>query len=302
MPMPEAVFCPGVRGCTGCGLTLALRHALDVLGRDTVMVTPSSCVAANLVGAPFTSPIGVPHVISNLPASGGTLTGLRRGLRRRGKAMVNVVGFCGDGGTVDIGLQSLSGAAERGEPVIWICYDNEAYMNTGIQRSGSTPLGAWTTTTPVGSRLRGKGVPRKNIPIMLALHGVPYASTASIAYIHDFRRKLEKASKITLGGEGLAYIHLHQPCTTGWRFPPEKTVEVARLAVLTGAWPVFEIEGGELKINIRLKQLRPIQEYLRLQGRFRHLTEEETARIQGTVQRRWEELLKLEKTGLPRIF
>ncbi len=302
IPMPDSAYCPGLRGCIGCGLTLAMRHIFDVLGKNSVMAVPSSCAGANVLGAPFTSPLGVPHVISNLAAAGGVITGLKRALRIREKHYVNVFGLCGDGGTVDLGLQSLSGAAERGEPVIWICYDNEGYMNTGIQRSGSTPVGAWTTTTPIGPKSRGKKAPRKNVPLLMALHGIPFVATASLAYIHDFKRKLRKASEVTLRGDGLAYIHVQQPCPTGWLFPSEKTIEIAKLAVLTGVWPVYEVENGELKVNIRLKQLRPIEEYLRLQRRFRHLTEEEVTQVQETVSRQWEELIRLEKAGLPKVF
>jgi len=294
--MPEAVFCSGLSGCVGCGLTLSLRHTLEVLGKNTVMAVPSSCAAAIIAGAPFTSPIGVPHVIANMPSPGGVISGMRRGLRIKKRSEVNVIGFCGDGATVDIGFTSLSGAAERGESVIWLCYDNEAYMNTGIQQSGSTPIGAWTTTSPVGSIVRGKKTGRKNIPLIMALHGVPYIATASLAYIKDFRRKLKKASETTLKGKGMAYIHVQTPCPPGWRFPSEKTIEISRLAVLTGAWPLYEIEDGNLKINTMPRSLKPIYEYLKLQGRFRHLKKDEINMIQNIVNKNWKELLRLEQT------
>lgn len=292
---PEALFCSGLRGCIGCGLTLTLRHTLDVLGKKTIMAIPSSCAAAITVGAPFTTPLGIPHVIVNMPSPGGVISGMRRALRIKGKSEVNVIGFCGDGATVDIGFTSLSGAAERGEPVIWLCYDNEAYMNTGTQKSGSTPLGAWTTTTPIGSKIRGKQTVRKNMPLIMALHGVPFVATASLAYIKDLREKLKKASEITLRGQGMAYIHVQTPCPLGWRFPPEKIIEVARLSVLTGAWPLFEIEKGNLKINIKPPALKPIQDYLELQGRFIHLKKDEINMIQEIVNKNWLELLWLEQ-------
>lgn len=292
--MPEAVFCSGLKGCVGCGLTLLLRHALDVLGKRTVMAIPSSCAAAITLGDPFTTPLGVPHVIVNMPSPGGAISGMRRALRIKGKSGINVIGFCGDGATVDIGFASLSGAAERGEPVIWLCYDNEAYMNTGIQRSGSTPLGAWTTTTPVTPMLKGKQTDRKNVPMLMALHGIPYVATASIAYLKDLKMKLKKASEISLKGEGLAYLHVQIPCPPGWRFSPEKTVEVARLAVLTGGWPLFEVENGRFKINIKPAVLKPIHEYLKLQGRFNHLRQNEIENIQKIVNENWKKLLWLE--------
>ncbi len=289
----KRVIYPGSGGCTGCGASIIIRHLLDVLGPNTVVVDPPNCAGIN-----YSSVVGVPWILANYAATAGYQTGLYRGYKLKGKAdKIHVVSFAGDGGTVDIGLQALSGAAERGESIIWICYDNEAYMNTGIQRSGSTPLYARTTTTPAGRFWRGKAERPKNVPLIMAAHGIPYVATASIAFIPDLRRKIKRAAEITSAGKGLAYIHIQAPCPTGWYYPPEKTVEVARLAVLTGAWPLIEIEEGRVKLNIKPKKLKPIKEYLRLQGRFRHLTDEQIEEIQRWVQESWESWLKLDEMG-----
>jgi len=284
---------PGSGGCTGCGASIIIRHVLDVLGPNTVIVNPPNCAGVN-----YGSVIGIPWILANYAATAGYQTGLYRAYKLKGKAdKIHVVSFAGDGGTVDIGLQALSGAAERGESIIWLCYDNEAYMNTGIQRSGSTPLYARTTTTPAGRIWRGKAERPKNVPLIMAAHGIPYIATASIAFIQDLRRKIKNATEITSAGKGLAYIHIQAPCPTGWYYSPEKTLKVARLAVFTGAWPLIEIEEGRIKLNVKPRKLIPIKEYLRLQGRFRHLSDEQIEEIQQWVEESWESWLKLEEMG-----
>jgi len=217
---------------------------------------------------------------------------------KKGKAdKVYITSFAGDGGTADIGLQSLSGAAERGEPIMWLCYDNEAYMNTGIQRSGSTPLFSATTTTPAGKVILGKQVRRKNLEMIMAAHRIPYIATASLSYLPDLERKIKKAVEVTKAGKGLAFLHVHQPCATGWYFPENKTVEIGKLAVQTGAWPLMEIDEGNFKLNLKPKELRPIAEYLKPQGRFRHLTEGQLEFLQKDAATEWAALLELEKRG-----
>jgi len=289
----KRVIYPGGGGCAGCGASIAIRQILDVLGPNTVVVDPPNCAGVN-----YSRVVGVPWFLANYAATAGFQTGLLRAYKMKGKAdKIHVICFAGDGGTTDIGLQSLSGAAERGEPIIWICYDNEAYMNTGAQRSGSTPHYARTTTTPVGKVWRGKKERRKNVPLIMAAHKIPYIATASIAYIPDLRRKVEKAAKVTSAGEGLAYLHIQQPCPTGWYFPTEKTVEVGRLAVQTGMWPLLEIEDGVTKLNVKPRKLKPVEEYLMLQRRFRHLSEEQIATIQSEVEKDWESWIELEKLG-----
>lgn len=297
---PDTCFGSGLKSCSGCAMTLILRHTLDVLGRNTVMSIPSSCALAITTGEPYTTPLGVPLMPTNMPSPGGALSGIRRALWVKGRNETNVLGFGGDGATADIGFTSLSGAGERGESVIWLCYDNEAYMNTGVQMSGTTPYGAWTTTTPIGTEGEGKIAERKNVPLMMALHdGVSYVATASVAHIKDLKRKVKKSSEVTLKGEGMAYLHIQSPCPVGWRFPVDKTIEVARSAVKTGAWPVYEIENQNLEINLKPKSLEPIKDYLDLQGRFKHLGEEKIADLQEKVEKDWKRLLWIEKNSPP---
>jgi pyruvate ferredoxin oxidoreductase alpha subunit len=288
----EPIF-PGSDGCAGCGTSIIIRHLLKILGKDTIIINPPSCSGVN-----FGAVVRVPWILANFAAGAAYETGVYRALRKKGKAdKVYITSYSGDGGTVDIGLQSISGAAERGESMIWLCYDNEAYMNTGIQRSGSTPLFSATTSTPAGKIWPGKQVRRKNMLMIMAAHRIPYIATASLSYIPDLERKIRRAAEITRAGEGLAYLHIQQPCATGWYFPPEKTVEIGRLAVQTGAWPVVHIDHGDFKIDVKPKELRPIKEYLQPQARFRHLKDEQFEIIQKDVQYDWETLLELEKRG-----
>ncbi|MDI9619170.1 pyruvate synthase subunit PorB [Methanothermobacter sp.] len=279
MKIPEEEFlAPGHRGCAGCGATVGVRLALKVLGKNTVAVSSTGCLEVITTPYPETS-WEIPWIHVAFENAAAVASGVERALRARGRDDVNVVAFAGDGGTADIGLQSLSGAMERGHNIIYICYDNEAYMNTGIQRSASTPYGASTTTSPHGKKSFGEDRPKKNMPLIMAAHGVPYVATASISYPEDFMEKVRKARDT----EGPAYIHLHQPCTTGWGFDPSKTIELGRLAVETGSWILYEIEDGDFRVTYRPVQRKPVEEYLNAQKRFRHLTEEQKAKIQEYV-------------------
>ncbi|MBS7620080.1 hypothetical protein KEJ21_05490 [Candidatus Bathyarchaeota archaeon] len=282
---------PGSDGCAGCGASIIVRHLLKVLGPNTVIVNPPSCSGVNYGGV-----VAVPWILANYAAAAGYETGIYRAYKIKGKAdKIYLTSFSGDGGTVDIGLQAISGAAERNESMIWLCYDNEAYMNTGIQRSGSSPLYASTTSTPAGSVWKGKPERRKNMILIMAAHRIPYIATASLAYLPDLERKIKKAAEVTRAGKGMAYIHVQQPCATGWYFPPEKTVEIARLAVQTGVWPVLEIDEGKLKVNIKPKELKPVEEFLKPQRRFRHLTRDQIEEIQVEVRKEYENWIELEK-------
>jgi pyruvate ferredoxin oxidoreductase beta subunit len=289
----EMTVFPGSEGCAGCGSSIVIRHLLDILGPQTVVVNPPSCSSVNYMAVSKN-----PWILANYAAAAGYETGIYRAYKHKGKAdQIYVTCFSGDGGTVDIGLQGISGAAERRESMIWICYDNEAYMNTGIQRSSSTPLYAATTSTPVGKIWKGKQGNRKNMILIMAAHRIPYIATGSIAHLRDLERKIKKAADVTRSGKGLAYIHIQQPCATGWYFPPEKTVEVGRLAVQTGEWPILEIEEGILTLNIKPSKLKPITEYLNLQRRFSHLTERDVEEIQEEVKKNWNSWLTLEEMG-----
>jgi pyruvate ferredoxin oxidoreductase beta subunit len=263
----------GVSTCAGCGLELIIRHILNVLGSNTVIVIPPGC-AALFSGFGDHTALRIPGLQGNLENSAAYAAGIRAGLDTQGKQDVQVLVMAGDGATVDIGLQALSGMMERGERVLYICYDNEAYMNTGIQGSGSTPQGARTTTTP-----GGKPTIRKDMLAIAAAHRIPYAASASAGYLKDLRQKVAKASQV----DGPAYLHVHTPCPTGWFFDPSQSVQIARLAVQTGAWPLYEIEQGQYIWNMP-SRLKPVEPYLKAQARFAHLEPEQIEQIQAQVQ------------------
>lgn len=268
--MREEYWLPGHAACPGCPASLGLRMLGKALEGRFVLVVPAGCTTV-IQGVYPKTPSRVPLLNIAFAASAAAASGLKAALELRG-VDVPVVVWAGDGGTVDIGLQALSGAAERNEELLYICYDNEAYQNTGIQRSGATPPGAWTTTTPLGKRER-----RKDAPLIVAAHKVPYVATASVAYPLDFVEKVRKA----ISRRGFKYVHLHAPCPTGWRFPPSEMIRVGRMAVESGAWILYEIEDGVLRLTGRSAALldpakrRPVEEYLKLQGRFSHLLQPE---------------------------
>lgn len=284
----EELMEPGHTACHGCGATLTMRYVLKALGKDTVVSVPAACWAVIPGEMPFRT-LDVPMVYTPFAATGASITGIRESLDLQGKEDFNVVGFAGDGGTADIGLQSLSGAMERGHNVFYIMYDNEAYMNTGVQRSASTPEGAYTTTTPVGARRNYKKQPKKVVADIMIAQGVPYVATATVAYPEDLIKKVKNARGI----QGPKFIQILAPCPTGWYFPPEKTIEISRLAVRSRMFPLFEYIDGKLKVSRPGNQV-PVREYLKEQDRFKHLNDEEIEMIQKGVDMRWEELLSRE--------
>jgi pyruvate/2-oxoacid:ferredoxin oxidoreductase beta subunit len=285
--IPESdVLCMGHMACTGCGVPLAMKFMLKGLGRKTILVVPACCYSVIDGTYPY-SASGVPLVHVPIPSSAAVSSGIRAGLDMIGDTDTSVVAWSGDGGTYDIGFQALSGASERNENIIYVCYDNEAYMNTGIHRSSASPLLAWTTTTPVSSP---KNVPKKNIDFILAEHGIPYVATASIAYPDDMIRKFITAKNI----KGTRFIHILTPCPIGWKTSPSQTVKIARIAVQTGIFPLFEIKYGEIIINYKIKD-KPVEEYLKLQGRFSHLKKKEIITIQKDIYKNWKRLIKLSK-------
>jgi len=275
-------LCRGNAACPGCPETLGLRYVGMALGDKAVLVVPAGCSSV-IQGIGPKNGFAIPTLNIVFAAAAATASGLARAFQRRG-VDAQVVVWAGDGGTADIGFQALSGAAERGENIIYICVDNEAYMNTGIQRSGLTPYGAWTTTSH-----RGKKGHKKPMPEIMAAHRIPYVATASIGYPWDFIAKLRKAAKI----KGFKYIHLHAPCPVGWRFDPSLTIKIARLAVETGMWILYEYENGKLKLNPPSDRLldpskrKPIEEYIKLQGRFKHLTEKDIEELKKYVEQNW---------------
>jgi pyruvate/2-oxoacid:ferredoxin oxidoreductase beta subunit len=271
-------------GCPGCGAAIAMRFLLKALGEKTMMVLPACCWS--VIAGPYPqSTLKIPVLHSAFETGGAVASGVRAALDIQGKKDITVVTWAGDGGTFDIGFQALSGAVERNEDFIYVCYDNEAYMNTGIQRSSSTPYGAWTTTTPGTD---WKKLRKKNIVEALVAHRIPYAATANIAFPEDLVRKAQKARDM----KGSRFIHIYASCPTGWRIPSEMSVKIARMAVQTNIFPLYEVEDGlRYTINYKPKEYL-VREYFKLQGRFRHLTEKDLDVIQEMVNEDWHLLLR----------
>lgn len=280
-------FFYGHKACAGCGGSLAVRIALKTLGKNAVAVLPAGCMSA--VGFNFPQLCFANNaIISTFAGTASILTGVEAGLRAQGIKDFTAVGFAGDGGTADIGIQALSGAIDRNDDIIYICYDNEAYMNTGIQKSSLTPFGAKTTTTPAGKNIRGNLRPKKNMFEIVAAHGIPYAATASVGYLNDFINKVHKASTI----RGTKYIHIIAPCPTGWGIETDETVEIAKEVVDNGLWYLAEYENGEFTLNHKPKEFTDIKAYLKKQGRFRHLTDEDIEYIEESRDKKWEYISK----------
>ncbi|MBW6484902.1 MAG: 3-methyl-2-oxobutanoate dehydrogenase subunit beta [Syntrophobacterales bacterium] len=270
-------------GCPGCGAAIAMRFFLKAMGEKTVIVLPACCWS--IIAGPYPqSTLKTPIIHCAFETAASTASGVRAALDMLGDTETQVVAWAGDGGTFDIGFQALSGAVERNEDFLYVCYDNEAYMNTGIQRSSSTPYGAWTTTTPGQD---WKKMRKKNIVEALVAHRIPYVATASIAFPDDLIRKAQKAREI----KGSRFLHIYASCPTGWRIPSEMSVKIARMAVQTNIFPLYEVEDGKnYTINYKPREYL-VREYFRLQGRFRHLTDHDLDQIQAMVDEDWQRLL-----------
>lgn len=275
----------GHKACAGCGGSLAVRMALKALGDRTIIALPAGCMSA--VGFNFPQLCFANNaIISTFAGTGSMITGIAAGTKALGLKDYHVLGMAGDGGTADIGIQALSGAIDRGDRVIYICYDNEAYMNTGIQKSGLTPFGARTTTTPAGKNVHGNVKNKKNMFEIVAAHGIPYAATASIGYIDDFIRKVKRAAQV----DGPSYIHVIAPCPTGWGIPVDETVNSARQVVDCGLWYLAEYYDQEFHLNHDPKVFTSVTDYLKSQARFQHLNEKDIAYIIEERDKKWRKL------------
>lgn len=291
--LPSEEYFVGHKACGGCGGSLVVRWTLKVLGPNAHVVVPAGCMSA--VG--FIYPqmaFGNNAIIAPFAATGAVLSGLAAAVRAKGLKDVPVVGFAGDGGTADIGLQSLSGALDRREKIIYICYDNEAYMNTGIQKSGATPWGARTTTSPAGFR-PGFEAPKKDLLRIAAAHGIPYAATASVGHPADFLKKIEKANRV----DGPSFLHVFAPCPTGWGCDANTSIALGQSVVETGLWPLVEWENGVVRINRNPAKFAPLSEYLSVQGRFRSLKPEEIAALEVARDRNWKSLRAWQRETAP---
>jgi len=288
-------FAPGHRACQGCGTVLPLKLALKALGPNTIAVSTTGCMEIISSPFPYTS-WKVPWIHVAFENAASVASGIEAAikvLKKKGKISkrqkINVVVFAGDGATFDIGLQFLSGALERGHDFIYICLDNEAYMNTGVQRSGATPYGAHTTTSPAGKVIKGQVTWKKNLMGIVVAHNIPYAATASPAFPIDLMNKVKKASLVN----GPGFIHVFSPCPTGWGCKSEDSILTAKLAVETRIFPLYEVIDGKYILNRKIDKPKPVEEYLKLQRRFRHLTPEQIEYIKKRVDEEYEKLVKL---------
>ena len=290
---------PGHSTCAGCGIPAIVRTVLGATDNPVVVVNVTGCLEVTTTLYPY-SAWKVPYIHSAFENGGATAAGIDgavKALRRKNKIpagkRIQIVVFAGDGGTYDIGLQSLSGALERGHDFLYVCYDNEGYMNTGGQRSGATPYGADTETTPAGKFSFGKKEKRKDLMSIVIAHHIKYAAQANVAYLTDLEKKAKKAFSL----EGPRFLLVLQPCTNLWKFPTSQYVNVGKLATETNFWPLYEYENGKYKINWATESPKPLEEFLKIQGRFKHLFrpggEKVIAQLQEEVEEEWRELVNL---------
>jgi len=279
--LPDQKLLYGHKACPGCAAGTVARLILKVTGGRTFLAYPASCLSAVTSIYPQMA-FSVPSFTAPFPATGAVLSGMAAAVKAKSMKDVTVLGIAGDGGTADIGLQALSGAVERGDKIMYVCYDNEAYMNTGVQRSSLTPFGATTTTSPAGEKRF-----KKNLFEIMIAHRIPYCATASTANIADMVNKVEKAKNT----DGPSFLHIHAPCPTGWGFAADQTAEIARLAVETGLWFLAEYQGGKARLNYLPREFKPVGDYLKGQKRFRHLAPEEWFAIEQQRDREWAEML-----------
>ena len=290
-------FVSGHRLCAGCGAGIIARQVMLAIDKPVIVANATGCLEVASTIFPYSS-WNIPWIHSAFENAAATISGVEtayRSLKKQGKIDIDdvvFVAFGGDGGTYDIGLQALSGAAERGHKVLYVCYDNQAYMNTGIQRSSATPMGAHTTTSPAGKVIPGKKQGSKNLPEIMVAHGIPYVATSIPGKWNDLINKVEKA----ISFNGFTFIDVLSPCRLGWPHDPKLTLEISRLAADTCIWPLYEVVEGKYRLTYKPKEKKPVVEWFKLQRRFSHLLKPENAKlveeIQNEIDRRWELLLK----------
>ncbi len=294
----EELLTGGHRMCSGCGAPIIVRQILLASERPLVAANATGCLEVSTSIFPYTA-WKIPWMHSAFENAAATISGIEamyQSLKRQGKLDKDIkfIAFGGDGGTYDIGLQALSGAMERGHDIVYVCYDNGAYMNTGIQRSSATPMGANTTTSPAGSVIAGKQQSRKNLTKIMAAHDIPYVAQASPSNWRDLMTKARKAINL----DGPAFLNVIAPCNRGWRTPTNNAIELCKIAMDTCYWPIYEYEDGKLKVNYKPKEKKPVTDFLKTQGRFKHLFSPENegllTRIQKDIDKEWESLLKQE--------
>jgi len=284
----DKVIESGHTACLGCGEILGVRMLLEELGKNTIVCQATSCMEITTTSYPYTS-FNIPWIHVTFENAASVASGVSRALIKQGKD-TTVVAMGGDGGMADIGFRSISGALERNENILIVCTDNEAYMNTGIQRSSMTPMFAWTTTSPRGTKVPGKRVWKKPLAEIIAAHQIPYVATASIAYPDDLKKKIQKAMK----HKGPKFIHIHTPCPIGWKYDPARTINIAKLAVETGLWALYEIENNKFTMTQKPSQLKPLKDYLLPQARFKNMPDAQIKEMQKLAHEQYNRLLKRE--------
>lgn len=287
----QNVMTPGSSACQGCGGELILRRVMQIAGNNSVFAVPPGCMAgAGVDGWNFSNGCTAPIHITLLDNTASFMSGVSEMYQRRGRTDVNIVAIAGDGATADCGFQSLSGAAERGAKMLYVCYDNEGYMNTGYQRSSTTSHGSNTSTTPAGAAINGKEQQQKYLPLIMAMHNIEYCATASPSNMADLVAKIQEG--LAASKRGFAYLHVFSPCPTGWKFAPDQSIEVSRKAVASNMFPLWEMKNGKYKLNENKKPI-PVAEFVNGIGKFKSLTEDDIAAIQHMVDARMELLRKL---------
>ena len=288
----EDLTTPGCSACQGCGGELILRKAIQIAGKDTIIAIPPGCMGgAGVVGWNYANGLKIPVHIPLLDNVPSFLSGLSQMYERKGRSNVNIMAVAGDGGTADCGFQSLSAAAERGEKMLYICYDNEGYMNTGYQRSSTTTKGSRTSTTPIGKVVKGKTQQQKYVPLILAMHNVEYCATASPSNMADLVAKIQKG--LAASKKGFAYLHVFSPCPTGWGYAPDQSIAYARKAVKSNMFPLWEMEDGQFKLNDLNKNPITVAEFVKGVTKFKALSEEDIADIQAMVDQRFAMIKRL---------
>lgn len=287
----QNVMTPGSSACQGCGGELILRRVMQIAGNNSVFAVPPGCMAgAGVDGWNFSNGCTTPIHITLLDNTASFMSGVSEMYQRRGRTDVNIVAIAGDGATADCGFQSLSGAAERGAKMLYVCYDNEGYMNTGYQRSSTTSHGSNTSTTPAGAAINGKEQQQKYLPLIMAMHNIEYCATASPSNMADLVAKIQKG--LAASKKGFAYLHVFSPCPTGWKFAPDQSIEIARKAVASNMFPLWEMENGKYQLS-EVKKPITVAEFVKSIGKFKSLTGDDIAAIQRMVDARMELLRKL---------
>ena len=288
----EDMVTPGMSACQGCCGELVLRRILQIAGSNTIVCVPPGCMSgAGVVGWDYQTGMKIPVHIPLLTNTASFLSGVSQMYQRKGRDDVNMIAVAGDGATADGGFQSLSGAAERNEKMLYVCYDNEGYMNTGFQRSSTTTKGSRTSTTPIGEAINGKQQPSKYVALIMSMHALQYCATASPSHMQDLVAKIEHG--LAESKKGFAFIHVIAPCPTGWSFEVDQSIQIAKKAVASNMFPLWEKHNGNYYITVENKKPIPVKEFLQSMGKYKNLTANDIEQLQKEADMKYETLRKL---------